>query len=374
MRRRRAGAALRLVDVALVASLLLLGGSIAWYARSHRHHKLAEGPSPVPAALAKCADDLRVLPALRDTAYLEDRNVYTWRLDGNLFDLTFANAYISRLVALAGGTVEDGTDTEQEQRLLLMDSPRDLTWELVLQLDEKHRYPVQRPGLSVIVDDFGLLSGSDLEDFCTQTDSAVCFAVMPGEDYSRETMERAVATGHEVLVHIPMEPIGYPREDPGAQAIFVDMSPREIRGRVQQYLRELPQARGANNHMGSLATTDANVMNAVLSELQDKGLYFVDSRTIASSVAYGMAMERGMNALNRDVFLDVPDATRKTMDEHMGTLRKVLAAQGQAVVITHCMPSGRLEYLRRFLARVPELGAELMPVSALFYQAAPPIP
>ncbi|MCD4829950.1 MAG: divergent polysaccharide deacetylase family protein [Candidatus Cloacimonetes bacterium] len=365
---------LRLVDVVLAVSILALAASLTWWGLSHRRARAAAEPSRALAALHQAADDLLVPLALRDTTECDGRTVFTYVLDPARFELPFASACITRMVQQAGGEVGDGTDSGRQHRLLALDPITGGAWEVALQLDTRGRYASARPLLAVVVDDFGSFGGAVLDSFCQDTDPAVCFAIIPGQPYSREAMDKAAAGGHELLIHMPMEPISYPRNNPGPGAIYVDLPSREIRARVRRYIAELPLAMGANNHMGSLATTDRNVMDAALTELDDAGLYFIDSRTIASSVAHQMAIERGMRSLSRDIFLDDPTWDDATLDKHMQTLKTLLSRQGRAIVITHCIPSGKLRYLQQFLARIPELDAELAPVSALFQTTVPQIP
>ena len=165
------------------------------------------------------------------------------------------------------------------------------------------------PKLAVIVDDFGGYEGELLANFC-KADSRIAFAVLPNLPKATSVMDAAVVSGHEVLVHLPMEPLSYPKNSPGDNAIMVDLSDGEIKKRVKSYLKILPKAVGANNHMGSRATQDQRVMNAVLDELKDAKLFFVDSRTIGSSKAYKIAKEKLIPAAKRDMFLDVPASSK----------------------------------------------------------------
>jgi polysaccharide deacetylase 2 family uncharacterized protein YibQ len=64
-----------------------------------------------------------------------------------------------------------------------------------------------------------------------------------------------------------MEPRDYPTRNPGAGAVLVDLSGREIRNRVRGALRKVDPAAGVITHMGQLAVEDRDVMRAVLEEL-----------------------------------------------------------------------------------------------------------
>ncbi len=224
---------------------------------------------------------------------------------------------------------------------------------------------VVSPKLAVIVDDFGGYQGKLLANFC-KADRRIAFAVLPNLPHATQVMNAALISGHEVLVHIPMEPLSYPRNTPGENAIMVDLDDDEIRKRVRSYLEILPKAVGANNHMGSRATQDERVMSAVLDELKAAGLFFVDSRTIATSVAYQLAREKLIPTAKRDMFLDVPASSKDVVKTKVNTLARWKKDRKQVVVISHCFDQERLDNLLFFLDEAKKLGFEIVPVSKLF--------
>ena len=75
-----------------------------------------------------------------------------------------------------------------------------------------------------------------------------------------------------------------------------------ILDRIGQDLKTVPYHVGVNNHMGSLGTTNVELMKIVLGELKTRGLFFLDSQTTTDSVAYEVAVQLGVPALKRDVF------------------------------------------------------------------------
>jgi len=224
---------------------------------------------------------------------------------------------------------------------------------------------VLSPKLAIIVDDFGGYEGKLLANFC-KADRRIAFAILPNLPKATDVMNAAIISGHEVLVHIPMEPLSYPRNTPGENAIMVDLDDAEIKKRVKSYLKILPKAIGANNHMGSRATQDKRVMSAVLDELKKAGLYFVDSRTIATSVAYQLAREKLIPATKRDMFLDVPASSREVVKTKVNTLARWKKSRKQVVVISHCFDQERLDNLLYFMDEAKKLGFEIVPVSKLF--------
>ena len=112
----------------------------------------------------------------------------------------------------------------------------------------------------------------------------VSFAILPGEAEARKVAEMAHAAGREVMLHVPMEPQGYPAVNPGDDALLVRYDDAEIAIRMNQLLARVPFVTGANNHMGSLFTENAEAMDVVMQFMHDRGLFFVDSLTTSHSV------------------------------------------------------------------------------------------
>jgi polysaccharide deacetylase 2 family uncharacterized protein YibQ len=174
--------------------------------------------------------------------------------------------------------------------------------------------------------------------------------------------EAARKAGHEIMVHVPMEPINRDA-DPGKNALLTSLSREEILRRLQWDLAQFQGYVGINNHMGSRFTQDAEGMQVVLGELKARGLLFLDSRTIASSVGDSLAARLGLTHLKRDVFLD------NVIDE--ADIRKALARaeavakkQGFAIAIGHPHPD-TVAALRQWIPEAKAKGFVLVPITAV---------
>jgi len=197
--------------------------------------------------------------------------------------------------------------------------------------------------------------------------SEVAVAVLPNAAYAEEI---ARALGHqrrELLVHMPMEP--QPGTGPGCGpgALEVGQDPTEVRLRVERALAAVPGARGMNNHMGSKATADPQLMGVLMEELKLRGLYFVDSRTSPETVALETARRGGVPARERDVFLDVvedPQVIRHSLAEAVAVAR----TSGSAIAIGHVHPL-TIEVLSAELPVLASQGVRLVRPSALVRQS-----
>jgi len=128
------------------------------------------------------------------------------------------------------------------------------------------------------------------------------FAVMPYQSYTNQSAEEIYNHGSEVILHQPMAAISVP--NPGAGGITDSMTLEQVRTTVATNLDSLPRVIGMNNHMGSLITQQSDKMQVCIEELKSRGLFFYDSRTITTSIAYNKAKENGLLTGERDLFID----------------------------------------------------------------------
>lgn len=217
------------------------------------------------------------------------------------------------------------------------------------------------PRLAVVIDDVGYEIDPVRELLALGT--PLSFAVIPHQRYSRRAAQIAYERGQEVLIHLPMEPLGYPLHDPGQGALLSTMDEQEMRTALRQALRSVPHARGLNNHMGSRLTADPEAMRLLMQELARRRLYFLDSRTTRDSVALTQARAAHVPCLERHVFLDARPE-RGFIEAQLGRAAERARQQGSAVAICHPHP-GTLEVLRRELPRLRERGVTLVLASEL---------
>jgi len=128
-------------------------------------------------------------------------------------------------------------------------------------------------------------------------------------------------------------------------------------------LAAIPGIRGLNNHMGSLLTRDRTRMNWLMTEIQSRPLYFLDSRTTAETVAAQVAEEHRIPTLSRDVFLD-NDPSPSAIHAQFIELIRIAREKGSAVAIGHPYPT-TLGYLETVLPQLDSLGIQLVTPSGL---------
>ena len=184
--------------------------------------------------------------------------------------------------------------------------------------------------LVLVIDDAGN-SLRDLEPFLKFPD-AITISVMPGFANSIESAKRVRTAGKELFLHQPMEPLKNLNPDPGI--IRIGMRPAEIREILAKNINEIGPVSGFNNHEGSRATMDAEIMRTILEFSRDNGIIFLDSKTIANTGTRRIAKELGVAVAERSIFLDNEQDSESILSALEAGCR-LAEKNGSAVLIGH---------------------------------------
>ena len=190
------------------------------------------------------------------------------------------------------------------------------------------------PQVAIIIDDCGYSLPRDLRFL--KLPVPVTLSILPLTPHGKEVAVAAEAAGKAVMLHIPMEPLSTAAH-PGPGEISTEMSDDQIRAQMDEDLASLPPMPGANNHMGSRASSDPRVMRDVLSILKSDNMFFIDSMTAMTSVGATTARELGVRTALRDVFLD-NTVTVPYIEGQIRALEAVARKNGAAIAIGHPNP------------------------------------
>ena len=190
------------------------------------------------------------------------------------------------------------------------------------------------PKLAIILDDMGYDRAAADAAFALQF--PITLSVIPHLPFSAEVAEEAYRRGDQVLLHLPMEAETGEKAEP--IELRVGMKADQVERDLDSMLETVPHAAGVNNHQGSRATADAKLMGELMPALRRRGLFFVDSRTTAATVAYDAAERAGVQSASRKVFLD--DTTnRDAILSQIDLAARDATRDGFAIAIGHPHPA-----------------------------------
>jgi len=295
------------------------------------------------------------------TYKIDDKIYKEITINSNQLSLTISNIFITDKVEEKGGQIlnvsesDDGNKIEME----IFDPATKQYYNLILKNDITGLYD-KTTELSIIIDDFGYFIGPLLDEFLA-LNKFITFAILPDLTYSEEIMQKANNQGRETLIHIPMEPETYPKDDPGKNAIYVDLTENEIKKRMKKFIKQMPLCIGVNNHMGSLATQHEYVMRPVLEILKANNMCFIDSRTSAKSVGYTLAEDMEVPTCQRDIFLDSGEYPDRVVAKTENILDLALR-KDKIIAITHAKKDC-LEELIQILKNLEGNNIKLVPIT-----------
>ncbi len=221
-----------------------------------------------------------------------------------------------------------------------------------------------RPMIAVVLDDLGLNRPGTRR--AIDLPAPLTLAFMTYAEGLGRMAARARAAGHELMLHVPMEPrdASY---DPGPNVLGSDLTDAELARRLDWGLERVHGFVGVNNHMGSRFPASPRGMAAVMAALKARGLLFLDSLTSSASVGAAMARHAGVAYATRDVFLDNEWGDRAAIARQLERLEAVALRRGSAIGIGHPHPA-TLDVLARWLPQARARGFAIVPISAIVRQ------
>jgi len=218
----------------------------------------------------------------------------------------------------------------------------------------------RRPRIAIVLDGAGL-SAAYTRDAIESLPAAVSLAFSPYAVDPGRLLEAARAKGHEILVSIPLEPQGYPLNDPGSRALLTEADPAINQQNLFWALSKVPGAAGATGALDGLLgeryAASAPDYDALQSELARRGLYYLDPRP-------GRHTPDHVIGSGVDLLLDVPP-TREGIDTQLAKLEQIARERGSAVGLGGPLRPVTVESIAAWSEGAASRGIVLAPVSAV---------
>ncbi|MEM7124194.1 MAG: divergent polysaccharide deacetylase family protein [Pseudomonadota bacterium] len=253
---------------------------------------------------------------------------------------------------------ETGPDLVDESFATSNLGPLDLIPEVAPEADD----PISglAPVIAIVIDDLGLNRRQTAAITALPGPLTMAFIPYAGDLAGQTAAARA--SGHEIFLHLPMEPIDG-NKNPGPNALLASLSDAELQARLVDNLDRFTGYVGVNNHMGSRLTQDGGAMAIVMAELKHRDLMFLDSVTIGRSIAHHTAVTFGVPSAERDVFLDnVPDVP--SIMRQLAALEAVANRRGYAIAIGH-PHQATVAALAQWLPDAVSRGFRIVPASEI---------
>ncbi len=220
----------------------------------------------------------------------------------------------------------------------------------------------ERPRIAIVITGLGINTRT------TQTavqglPGQVTLAFVPYADRLPRWVALARAAGHEVMLAVPMEPIDFPQQDPGPQALLMSLTPGDNLKRLEWALSRATGYIGITNFLGSAFTRSRKQMRALMHSLKARGLMFLDSYSAPASAASDLAGEIGVPWANNEVFIDDKTSVM-AIDARLEKVEHIAREEGFAIAIGNGYPI-TIERVAKWASKIEQRGFVLVPISAL---------
>ncbi|WP_417318287.1 divergent polysaccharide deacetylase family protein [Emcibacter sp.] len=214
-----------------------------------------------------------------------------------------------------------------------------------------------RPKISIVIDDLGIVKSNTRR--MIDLSPGLTLSFLPYASDLKEMTSLARRRGHELMLHLPMQPQG--DAFPGPHALNSGLGEKELHRQILWNLDRFDGYVGINNHMGSAFTEDSMGISRLLSVVEDRGLLVLDSRTTNNSVLADLSEQREIPYTVRDIFLDNTQDVEYILDQ-LERLEKMARRHGSAVAIGHPYDE-TIRALEIWLPKLKEKGINLVPLS-----------
>ncbi len=218
------------------------------------------------------------------------------------------------------------------------------------------------PRIALIVTGLGINEQGSLDAIDTLP-GEVTLAFAPYGRSLENTVASARASGHEVMLEVPMEPFDYPQNDPGPHTILTGETPRANLDKLFWLMARFGGYFGVINNMGARFTASAVDMAPVLEELGARGLGYIDDGGSNRSVAAQLAGTNKVPFARANVMVDANPA-RTSILTALASLEAQAMESGSAIGIVSALPIS-VQAVSEWARELDAKGIALVPASAL---------
>ena len=217
-----------------------------------------------------------------------------------------------------------------------------------------------QPRIAIVIDGLGVDRSATARAIALSPAVTLSFAAY-ASDLADQTAS-ARGAGHELLLHVPMEPISVTAAM-SAYGLGRNMPHDELVRRLRWDLARFDSYVGVDNHMGTEFAQDTPAMRVVMDELRRHGLLYLDARAVPTAPVAVAAHDFGVPYVARDIFLDGEQAAI-SVDSRLAQLVKLARERGSAIAIGHAHDE-TLAALQRWVPTLSRQGVVLVPLTAV---------
>jgi polysaccharide deacetylase 2 family uncharacterized protein YibQ len=221
----------------------------------------------------------------------------------------------------------------------------------------------RRPKITILLGGMGLnarLTEKAIKDL--PGDISLGFA--PYGDGLQDQVNRARANGHEVLLQVPMEPVGYPGINPGPKTLVSDASEQDNIASLHWLMSRFSGYSGITNYMGARLLVNADALKPVMQEIKKRGLVYLEDASVNLTLSPRIVGELKLPMQRAGMVID-QEATAPAIADMLEKLEKEAIDNGSAIA-TGSGLEVTIDTVGEWAKTLQDKGILLVPVSAAY--------
>lgn len=215
--------------------------------------------------------------------------------------------------------------------------------------------------LSIVIGGFGLDSGM-ANSAITDLPKEVALAFYPFVPQSQDLNVQARSQGFETLVMLSLEPMAFPKDDPGPDVLLTGLDPQENKTRLYKHLSQMTGYIGTVAYQGSRFMRSESDFVPVLTEHKDRGLLFLDPSTSRRTLSHDLGKKIKAPVL-KTIFMLSPDFSDQQIESFLKKIEESVKEDGTSILYVEAH-SITLAALKKWLPTLDAQKISLVPVSS----------
>lgn len=220
-----------------------------------------------------------------------------------------------------------------------------------------------RPKVALVIGGIGLnpkLTQKALEEL--PGDVTLGFA--PYGERLQQQVNAARARGHEILLQVPMEPVGFPAANPGPKTLLSDAPPAANIEALRWHMSRFAGYFGVTNYMGTRLLASEDALKPILAEVRGRGLVYLEDASASQSVSSDLVGKLDLPMQRASVLID-SDPSAPAIAKALEQLEQDAIRNGFAIG-TGSGLDVTIETVAEWAKTLQEKGIMLVPVSAIY--------
>ncbi|UPA09449.1 divergent polysaccharide deacetylase family protein [Borrelia nietonii YOR] len=212
----------------------------------------------------------------------------------------------------------------------------------LIKVQKKRKTNNLKPEFYLIIDDVGY-DEFMLDEFM-KIDLNINFSIIPFLPKSMDLYNKLTSKNKIIMIHFPMQS----KYKNSIEKFHININDNEfaIRKKIEKTFQTYSNAKIMNNHMGSLITSNEDIMQIILIKLKEENRYFFDSLTTQESISEKTGKNIGILVEQRDIFLDNKD-NEKAVIQALKRAKQIARTKGIVKVIGHIWSKNTLKILKQ---------------------------